>query len=729
MKHFSYSFILFMVLNTIPAVNCFSAETRDPKPGSLLADIKQRLDPSIGGRLGLSIYSTKHNRYEARIADTELYTPASCLKLLVTAACIAHFPKNYFPETHIKLTGQKKGRSLKGNLLIIGQGDPNISARFFSNTESIFKQWIEKIIVLEIDTISGTVMIDDSYFTSPHKPIIWKPRHFNKWYGAEVSALSFNDNCFDVHMKPGEKAYVPIQFGIQPEAGYVNLKNFAVTVPGNKNKLQFILHPDTNLIYVTGTLGINASRLKRTFPVRTPPQYFKSAFETALSHAGIQVLGKESTNQTDSAQYKSFTFTTVPLTNILEEVNQRSQNLHAEILLRHLGASVKKDGSRESGVIAEKIFIHNLGLDSSDFQIVDGSGLSHLNKVTSKGMTDMLAKMVGHKNGTDYIQTLATPGVHGASARRLSHLRGLVKFKTGFINNVQGLCGYIFTGDNDTLSFSIFLNDYSAPDFKAKKSIDTLITFIANWYNKELISIERANRLYKSKDIPEHYLDRLVYFSKKLEGAPYYPGPTGEGRGAKVEPKPLIDLHRFDCVTYIESAMALAMNSSTKTLMPSLNNIRYIDSTVNYQSRKHFFVEDWIKQSPDLVRIFRFPGDTTASRTTDKIKFFKLKNQPPPANNPVTSLSYLPYDKALELMENWSYGKLFLGVGFVTSLDWLWVSHTGFLDATKTGKPKLRHASLKHKKVIAEDFREYLLSRKGKCLGVFFFEFEDKTVF
>jgi len=81
------------------------------------------------------------------------------------------------------------------------------------------------------------------------------------------------------------------------------------------------------------------------------------------------------------------------------------------------------------------------------------------------------------------------------------------------------------------------------------------------------------------------------------------------------------------------------------------------------------------------------------------------------------------------MMDNWSYGKRFLGVGFVTNnIPWLWVTHTGFLDATKEGKPKLRHASSLKKRVVTEDFKDYLLRRKGKCAGVFFFEFINRPI-
>jgi D-alanyl-D-alanine carboxypeptidase/D-alanyl-D-alanine-endopeptidase (penicillin-binding protein 4) len=337
--------------------------------------------------------------------------------------------------------------------------------------------------------------------------------------------------------------------------------------------------------------------------------------------------------------------------------------------------------------------------------------------------------MARHRYAGDYIQTLATPGLQGARAYRLNHLGKLLKMKTGFINKAQGLCGYIFSSDGDTLSFSVFLNDYHINHKEAANIVDSIITLAAKWYNRERSSLDRADMLYSSDDIPDNYFERLIYFSKRLENTPYFLGPTGEGRNGNKDINPRIDLTRFDCVTYMEHTMALAMSRQTESLLPSLNNIRYFRGPPNYSTRKHFFVEDWIKKSPDYVKLFRFPSDTTLSRTMGKKRFFKSKGISFKGRNPITSLSYLPYDKALEMIKNWNFGRRFLGVGFVTNrINWLWVTHTGFLDATSNGKPKLRHASSIYKKVVSENFEDYLIKRKGKCDGVLFFEFVNQSV-
>ncbi|MFC1586364.1 D-alanyl-D-alanine carboxypeptidase/D-alanyl-D-alanine-endopeptidase [Fibrobacterota bacterium] len=695
---------------------------------SLTETLLKKVDSSIRGTVGISVYSLKHNRYEVNINDTSFYSPASCLKLLVTAAAIHSFPVNSFPKTKIELKGSLKNKKFEGELKVTGGGDPNISARYFLDEGSVLDVWADSIRSLGIDTLQGDVVVSDAHFSGASKPTVWKREHFDKWFGAEVSALSYNDNCFTIKVLPGEKEYAPVIPEIKPDIGYIDTLNNAITVPGRGKNLVFILHPDSNLVILTGTMGLEAEEIRTTLPVRNPTLYFKTAFTRALERSGILLrpgTGKGKTNKT----FKALTFSTVPFINIMEEINQRSQNLHAEMLLRNLGKLVKKSGTAQAGIQAEKEFLHGLGIDSSHFQIVDGSGLSHLNKVKPRAMTELLVRMARHCYADDYMQTMVTPGLHGVRSLRLRNLGEVLKVKTGYINQVQGLCGYLFSSDNDTLAFSIFFNDYSMNPRKASNFVDSLAATMAGWYNHDRRSRAMAEAFYADRDVPETYFDRLIYFSKKLEGSPYFLGPTGEGLGARIDPNPVIDITRFDCVTFIESVMALAMSKTYDTLLSSLTRIRYFDYPPSYLTRKHFFVEDWIGKSPGYVKPFRFPGDTTLSRTTGKKRFFKMKQLDYPKKDPTTPLSYLPYGKALKMVETWTYGKRFLGVAFVTEeIDWLWVTHTGFLDATGKGPPLLRHASSTGGQVLTENFSDYLLRRKGKCAGVFFFEFENRPV-
>jgi D-alanyl-D-alanine carboxypeptidase/D-alanyl-D-alanine-endopeptidase (penicillin-binding protein 4) len=625
----------------------------------------------------------------------------------------------------LEVRGTLRGRTLKGSLRAIGGGDPNISDRFFPEPLDPLLSWADSLKRLGIDTVRGRVEVSDTFFTGPRRPEAWRPYHFDSWYGAEVSALSFNDNCFALLAAPGEKAGSPAQLSVIPNLGFVRAVSNARTVPGRKHRLQATLHRDSNVVTVTGRIGMHAPEKGWILPVRDPPAFFRAAFLRALELRGI-TLREDSAAASDSL-LKVYRFTTAPLIALVEETNQRSQNLHAELLLRQLGKRALGDGSSRGGIRAEKEFLAKLGLDSAAFDLHDGCGLSHDNRLKPRELALLLARMARHRYAKDYLTSLASPGLDGATGRRLRDFvdADLIRYKTGSISGTQGLSGYVFGANGDTLSVVMLINGFRGSPKAAENLVDSLFSRTALWYNQERPDLAAAFKLLGRPDAPSGYLERLPYFSRALEGRPYFLGPTGEGRYGAVDPRPPVDLERFDCVTYIESTLGLALARNPADVVPAVLPIRYRGDTLSYATRNHFFVGDWIANNPRWFRVLRTPGDTLVRKVLHRKKLLAAKGLKSSGEDSAAEIAYLPYDKALQLAGEWNLGELFLGVAFVTSIAGLDVTHTGFLEA-RTGKPPLlRHAGQTKGAVVAQDFKEYLQSRKGKCAGVLFFEFLD----
>jgi PBP4 family serine-type D-alanyl-D-alanine carboxypeptidase len=683
----------------------------------------------VGGKLAASVYSTRYGRFEVDINDSDWFTPASCLKLIVTASALDTFPINWFPATALEAAGALQGRTLRGTVRVTGGGDPNISDRFFPDALTPLEPFIDSLKSLGIDTLRGRVEVSDTFFSGPHRPDVWKEHHFNTWYGAEISALSYNDNCFTLTVLPGAKPGSPAVAAVKPDVGYVRIVNHSKTVAGFKRRIVPAQNPDSTVITLNGYIGNKAPGFQMILPVRNPTAYFKASFLRVLALKGMVYLPDTSAPVTPVLH--SFRFTTAPLTDMIEEINQRSQNLHAEMTLRHLGKLVKGEGTPAAGLRAEKEFLHRLGLDTAQFELFDGSGLSPYNRIKPRAMASLLAKMARHRYADDYIGSLASPGLDGATGRRMRPLMqsNLIRYKTGSINEVQGLCGYAFGIDGDTLATALFINGFRGSSERAQQLMDSLLVRVALWYNKERPALADAHRLLARADAPSGYVDRLKYFSEALQGRPYFLGPTGEGRFGLLDTLPLMDLSRFDCVTFIENTMALALAHQTREVLPRLLSIRYRSDTLAFPTRNHYFVQDWLRYNAGKVRIVRFPGDTLIQKPIDKVKFFKAKNLAAPrdagvpAVNPVCDIAYMPYAKALEMMGNWTYGEKFLGVAFVTDIAGLDVTHTGFLLADGKNPPLFRNASQLMGKVATVSFKDYLVARKGKTAGVLFFEF------
>ena len=717
----------------------YAAETKKdslPKVGPLFNIDRDTLDPlekkiadildssQVLAKFGMSVYSHQRDSMLHQFNANVLFTPASTLKILVTSTALDQLDLNFHPKTELKLFGTQHRNKFSGRLVIEGFGDPNLSSRYFTEETYPLLPWIDSLKSMGIDTIEGTMNISTAFFPGPQKPTTWKKEFFNSWYGAEVSALSFNDNCIQFEVHPTRSGKRP-RVEVLPNVPFFKIVNKAKTYSGKRDKLTYSLDSLENILYISGKIGTRARPRTITAPVKKPENLILYTFKNLLDSHNI--VFKPSANAVPEKIRKTFTITTAPLLSMLDEINQRSQNLHAEILLRQIASARYGKGSVENGLKAEREWLDSIGISSDDFIILDGSGLSYGNKVTPVMMTKVLNHMLDHSKKDLFIRSLAQPGISGVSGKRMRNLKTkhLVRYKTGFVNFTQGLVGYVFSTTGDTLSVSIYMNDYNISDWKASRLMDTLWTTLTDHYTQEYESLVKAKAALRSLEYKNGSFDyKLDYFSRHLLETPYLLGPTGEGAMGLIEPDPLINFEAFDCVTYIESVLALAYSKSENEILPNLNKIRYFNGHISYTTRKHYFMEDWVLQSPEIVKIIRFDGDSTGTRTMDKIGFYKNKNITYEGTNPETTIHFLPTDKAIAQFKEKYQGKNnVIGVGFIGKYPKIWATHTGLVILKKGEVPLLRHASSKSKKAVELPLYKYLESRKGKSIGATFFDF------
>ena len=682
---------------------------------------KSYVDSLIPGvRYGMALRSVKSGQEIGNIRGDEQFTPASTLKTLTTAAAIHFLPLDYEPKTEITVLGDIQKHTLTGSLKIRGEGDPNISARFYDNPFFMLNAMADSIRAMGIDTIDGHIDLDTSYYTGPWKPDNWRRNYYDSWYGAEIGPLGFNDNCVTIRFWPGRRGDTA-NVSIIPDVGYVKVINNLKTVKGRKKKWVYGIEPDKSVITLGGTMGEGVDSASMVLPIRNPVGYFRAAFMYALKNRGI--VFKENKSRNSSTELKKFSFSAAPLLSILDEINQRSQNFHAETLLRNLGAQVSGEGSVEGGRKAERKFLLEMDLNPTDFDVWDGSGLSPENKVQPSTVAHMLAKMARHPKGEYYINSFASPGV-GSGAKRMQNLDAiwLTRFKTGFIAEVYGLVGYIYTIDDDTLAVAMYLNGTNeTPDIKSKDVLDTLWMRIIDYTNKGRQSLMEMKTLWLEAQGIIGLNKRLDYFSQKLLGRPYKLGPMGEGHFDRIDDKPLVYLDSVDCMTYVENVVALAMAKSEKSLFRQLQRLRYKGGNISYMTRKHYMLDDWVGEGK-YAKVVPMEGEVSVTRTMPKKEFFKSHNLKYTGKEKPLKIRYMPLDKAIEMAKKPYTGAMkVLGVAFVASSDNIDVTHTGFVVFTPGKKPILRHASSIKKQVVELPLADYLATRK--IPGITFFKF------
>lgn len=681
-----------------------------------------------GSRYGASVRSVKTGVEIANVRGMEKFTPASTLKTLTTAAAIHFLPLDYEPKTEISLNGSVRGKVFWGTVNIRGEGDPNFSGRYYADPFHMINAMADSIRSLGIDSIRGKIVLDTAYYKGPWKAEHWRKNFYNAWYGAEIGPLGFNDNCTLIRLKPGEKDGDTAIVSVLPDVGYVVIKNELKTVAGKKKKWTYAIDSVKSEITLGGEIGVDVDSASLVLPIRNPVGYFRAAFGTTLKEHGI--VFTEDNKTPAGIEIRKFVFSAAPLLSILDEINQRSQNFHAETLFRNLGAQKAGEGSVEGGKKMERKFLTEMGINPDDFEVWDGCGLSPKNKLKPSVETQMLAKMARHPKGSYYINSFASPGV-GTGGKRMLDLQypWLTHFKTGFIGEAHALVGYIFTMDGDTLSVAMYLNETGKnPDQKLKDVLDTLWMRLIAQTNDNYGSLMEMKRLWLGAMNVKGLPARLEHFSRALLKKPYLLGPMGESYLDPVESKPLVYLDSVDCVTFVEHALALALAPSEDSLFTQLQKIRYKDGVISYATRKHYLLLDWVGEGK-FAKVVPMQGDTAISRTMPKNDFFKAKKMKylvdgAPAADPQVSIRYLPYAKACEWAKTARSDSLkVMGVAFIGKSEKIDATHTGFVVLKPGDVPRLRHASSLRKQVVEQSLLEYLQSRKGKLPGITLFEF------
>jgi hypothetical protein len=253
---------------------------------------------------------------------------------------------------------------------------------------------------------------------------------------------------------------------------------------------------------------------------------------------------------------------------------------------------------------------------------------------------------------------------------------------------------------------------------------------------EEKKALAEAHKLWSKMDSLhlKSLQSRLDFVSHEWLNRPYFLGPMGEGTSpdslgkTPLDPRPRIQLEHFDCVTFVEQALAISLANKKSLIYPLLSQIRYTQNQEDYVHRNHFFEADWIPHNSKYLNPLKTPNDAIWGRKAiGKKLFFSKKNIPYDGTDPEVKRPFLFFKDALELMDKpWTESPKVLLVAITGHTSWIWVTHTGFIFLNPGQKPLFKHASLSQKKVVQQNFSDYLQGRGSKSVeGILLFEIND----
>lgn len=380
---------------------------------------------------GETLYALNSNR---------LFKPASNLKLITSAAAIEKLKPDFRYRTEFYIDGEVTPDGiLHGNLIVSGSPDPILSGFFDQRINDIVHSWIDSLTARGIYTILGDLILDNSYYFGNNVALanqdVYKPLEF-------FTVANFKNANTTQLSKAKVRRY-----------RIVKLKN------GKTKKVAYRYRKKTRLRKVTVEpnaymMDIMMAELhKRQMIVNDEVK--KIAYSTSL----------------DRTKWKHiYTHFSEPLSELLKIINKHSDNFYADQLLRTLGGEFRGEGSIEKGIeVVREFLIYNVYARPDEFQLVDGSGLSHANLVTPELLVKVMRYMRSRGENFDvYYESLSIPTVDGTLGGRIHHeLAKNIRAKTGSISGVISLSGYLTSRSGQQIYFSIIGNNVGKRRAKA----------------------------------------------------------------------------------------------------------------------------------------------------------------------------------------------------------------------------------------------------------------------
>jgi len=420
------------------------------------------------------LVQTLGNRQTLYAQDAErFFIPASNLKLLTTAAALEVLGDRYTIRTSVYQT-----HSDRVVLRVVGRGDPSL-------TDVQLNQLAKQIRDRNITQIDQLIA-DDSYFQGDAINPTWEWEDVQSGYGAPVNSLILNENLIGLTFLPQNLGQpLRVVWDDPAEATRWQISNDSRTVVATaEESLQVGRDLERSQLNIRGQLRVGSKPETAAIAITQPSSYFLQRFKQALRQWNIQVdQSFVTTEPTETPGTEISAVESESLSTLIAKVNQESNNLYAESLLRTLGAtqSPRASSSLEAGLEAVKKALSHLGVDPAGYNLMDGSGVSRHNWATPESLVQTLQGMGDSPNSALYRSSLAVAGRIGSLQNRFlnTHVAGKLQGKTGFLSGSTALSGYLEPPDYDPLVLSILINQFDRPAEEIQEAIDEVVELLA----------------------------------------------------------------------------------------------------------------------------------------------------------------------------------------------------------------------------------------------------------
>lgn len=429
---------------------------------------KNKMNPDHFGLHWAKIDGTEILSHRSQVA----MLPASITKIVTTSAVLEYLPPGTKFKTRLSSMEKPENGKLKGDLYLVGGGDPS----FVSENMWIL---VNNFLRSGVKEIQGNIIVDDSLFDLIRFDETRESSRVDRAYDAPVGAMSFNWNSMNVFVRPSEDNS-KAQVFLDPENDYLVLVN-KVKIKG-KNQASIDVERKWNESTKSETVTVNGSigrdlQEHVVFANITRPDYWAGQnLKAFLAQRGIQVKGTVKTGTAPSNAKVLAESESKPVESMLADMNKFSNNFVAEMLTKNIAAQFEKPATLKTGIKKINEHLKSLGFTEKDFVIINPSGLTRDNRMTAQALWKLLN--IREKDFTsmpEFIHSLPIAGVDGTLKRRMKNGKTYrqIRAKTGLLNGVVSLAGYA-SEDNDSASAFAFIYNGPGDGGRAREIMDQI---------------------------------------------------------------------------------------------------------------------------------------------------------------------------------------------------------------------------------------------------------------
>lgn len=411
----------------------------------LLAVLHER--PLNRTRVGVEVMQASNGDVLfAHNADRK-FNPASNTKILTTAAAMAYLGADFRYHTALYGPTPDANGVVHGDVVLRGSGDPSLST-------TDLDELARALSARGVRRIEGDLYADPHFHARGHAPD--DP-------GQGEGALIINRNTYGVHVRPGAIGHSAI-VSVTPHVALFGIESQATTTRSRRSRLRIDSYRKDDRLIVTVRGRISARRgeyvdLRR---LADGSLLAASVLRSALDDFGIELTGRVRAGAIPAPTLLA-EHVSAPLADVCKLSNKPSNNFIAEAIYKTLGGELYGvPGTLAKGTRAVMDYLTSAGIKPDSYKIVNGSGLTHENRITPADLASLLRKIYYDLSvAPDFLASLAIGGIDGTIRNRFmgTDAVGLVRAKTGTLNGVSALSGYVGDKD-DVIVFSIFVEGF-----------------------------------------------------------------------------------------------------------------------------------------------------------------------------------------------------------------------------------------------------------------------------